>query len=136
MTRQWTTRSRAVFAIALTAALGITLLAQREDVTELRDRLRARYDVLALQNGIALVPRQGDGGIRIIEIREGAVAINGEEMTGRELRDRLGQDAELVLRVTYLALADQRQLATTSAAAPPVPSAAPVPPAPAPPPAA
>jgi hypothetical protein len=54
------------------------------------------------------------------------VSINGQELTGRELRERLGSDADLVLRVTYLDEAQQRQLAggepAPAAAAAPAPN--------------
>ncbi len=89
------------------------------DVAELRGRLLERYDIVALQNGIGLVPRQPDARIAIIQIRDGAVAINGQELTGRELRERLGSDADLVLRITYLEDAVQQQLAAGSPVPPP-----------------
>ncbi|HEY6361712.1 MAG TPA: polymer-forming cytoskeletal protein [Vicinamibacterales bacterium] len=110
--------------ILLVAAFALTLHAQPSgDVSELRDRLRERYDVVALQNGIGLVPRQPDARVSIIQIRDGAVTINGQELTGGELRERLGADADLVLRASYLGAAQQRQLAAAEPA-PPSPRAA------------
>ena len=121
---------RVVLLIVVAAAGGSALHAQlAADAAELRDRLRERYDVVTLQNGIGLVPRQPDPGVSILQIRDGAVSINGEEVTGRELRDRLGSDADLVLRVTYLDETQQRLLAagdpapTTAAPAPAPPVA-------------
>lgn len=132
MTRQRTMRRRVALVIAVASMLGLALQARQPDsVAELRDRLRERYDVLVLQDGIGLVPRR-ESAVRIIEIRGGAVAINGDEVTGRELRERLGPDADLILRVTYLNGDEQRQLASAARpAAPETPATAQPAPAPA-----
>jgi hypothetical protein len=124
MFSQWPTRrSRlgvaAVLSFVLAAAVIPVLQAQATgDVAELRTRLSERYDIAMLQNGIGLVPKQPDPRTSIIQIRNGAVSINGEELTGRELRARLGSDADLVLRITYLDEAQQRQLAASEPGAP------------------
>lgn len=116
----------AAVVIALVAVVVPVLQAQAtNDVTELRDRLRERYDIVTLQNGVGLVPRQPDPRVSIIQVRAGAVSINGQELTGRELRERLGADADLVLRITYLDEAQQRQLAASEPAAPAAAEAAP-----------
>ena len=125
--------------VALVLVFGALLAAsvdgrQRDDARDLRDDLRQRYDILALQNGVGLVPRDRNSDIRLIEVRDGAVSINGDTVTGRELRDRVGRDADLILRLSYLDAADQRRLAEPPAApaapAPPVPPGAPAPPEP------
>jgi len=131
MTRLRTVPPRAALVLALGVVLAASLEARQGDATALRDNLRQRYDILALQDGVGLVPRDGGRDIRLIEIRDGAVFINGDTVTGRELRDRLGRDADLVLRVSYLTAAEQRRMA--GSAAPPV-GAPPVPGVPAPPP--
>lgn len=121
MTRQWTMRSRLSAVILLCMALGVAVQArQREDTADLRNRLRERYDVLSLQDGIGLVPRARDAGIRIIEVRNGTVSVDGQALSGGEVRTRLGADADLILRITYLNAADQRQLADPGAATPPL----------------
>ncbi len=89
------------------------------NITNLRDQLRQRYDIVALQDGLGLVPRQPNGDIRLIEIRNGGVAINGDTVTAREARERLGKDAELILRGTYLDAAALREIARADSAAPP-----------------
>lgn len=120
MTRQWTMRSRLAAVILLCMALGAAVHArQRADNADLRDLLRERYDLLSLQDGVGLVPRARDAGIRIIEVRNGAVSVDGQALTGGELRARLGADADLILRITYLNAADQRQLAASGQADPP-----------------
>ena len=93
--------------------------------TDLATRLRDRYDIVALQRGVALVPRAADGGVRMIQIVDGVVTIDGETLTGAQLRNRLGGDADLVLQVSYLNLEQQRDLASVQPAgaqpsAPPV----------------
>ena len=108
MNRQWI--RCAALVIALAGMAGTAGFAQ-QGVAELRDRLRERYEVLVLQDGVGLVPRSRDAGIRIIEIRNGAVSIDGATATGDQLRARLGADADAVLRVSYLDLAQQRELA-------------------------
>jgi hypothetical protein len=131
----------AVMLILLVGVTGAVGQARQGAVGELRNQLRDRYDVLILQDGVGLVPRSRDAGIRVIEVRNGAVSIDGVTATGDQLRMRLGADADLVLRISYLDAAQQRQLsggpqpapapdATPGATFPPPP---PPPPAPTPP---
>ena len=92
-------------------------------VNSLRDELRIRYDIVALRDGVGLVPLRSRDDIRLIEVRNGVVAINGSTISANELRTRLGQDSDAVLRLTYLDSAALRELtgsdsASTSAAAP------------------
>ena len=101
------TLSRAWRAPMLLIAIGAVLMTptgraqSRDDVGALRERVREHYDVLALKDGIALVPRQR-GDIRLIEIRGGRVTIDGTELRRRALRERLGADADTVLAVADL----------------------------------
>ena len=74
-------------------------------------RLRERFDVVALQQGVALVPRQATSAVRMVQIVGGVVTVDGEALTGQQLRDRLGPDADLVLQVSYLDVQRQRELA-------------------------
>ena len=97
--------------------------AQTPSPSDLGTQLRARYDVVALQRGVALVPRDAPSTIRMIQVVEGVVTIDGEALTGQQLRERLGADADLVFQVTYLTQQQQRELsgaAPASAAAPEV----------------
>lgn len=71
----------------------------------LRQQIQRRYDVLPLRNGLALKPKSplsGARGVRSIELTDGMIALDGTPATGAELRDRLGADADLVLRLSYL----------------------------------
>lgn len=115
----------ALVVSCLVAAVTLALHAQSpNDLSELRAQLRARYDVVALQGGVGLIPRERDGGIRLVEIRNGAVAIDGTAVTARELGDRVGRDAAAILRVTYLDSSAQRALTNVSPADTATPAAA------------
>jgi hypothetical protein len=112
MTSQWTRRAAMALTLVLLVPLGVGVQGRQDDaVASLRNQLRDRYDVLSLQDGVGLVPRSAGAGIRVIEIRNGAVSIDGVTATGDQLRMRLGADADLVLRVSYLDAGQQRQLA-------------------------
>jgi len=85
---------------------------------DLRTQLRERFDLVALQQGVALVPRQTGSSVRMIQIVDGVVTVDGETPTGAQLRDRLGADADLVLQASYLNQQQQRELAGAAAGAP------------------
>ena len=117
-------RHYAALALAILTLIGgaLALRAQSGDPVALAAQLKERYDLLALEDGLGLVPHNRDVSFRLIEVRDGGVALNGEIVTSRELRERLGPDADLILRVTYLTVAEQRGLAgtgVTPATAPP-----------------
>lgn len=110
------------------------------DVAALRARIEQRYDVLPLRDGLVLRPKVATG-VRSIEVSGGTVALDGQAVTGAELRGRLGADADLILPLTYLDAAQRGMLfesgpASTSqtpavtAPAPPAPPEPPAPPAP------
>lgn len=105
----------------------------------LRHRVERRFEVLPVRGGVVLTPKR-HGEVKSIEIRDGVIALNGDPATGSELREKLGDDAELVLQVSYLApdvLAHWGQPAappaTSQTPAPAEPEATPVPAPPAPP---
>ena len=93
-----------------------------EERRALREQLERKYDLVPLTDGVGLRPK-ARGDVRLVEVTAGTVAINGDVVTGRELRDRLGADADAVLRLSYLSTDELREVA-----APPAP--APAPPAP------
>ena len=119
-----------VMTLLTAMALPASLHAQT-DVAALRDQARARFDVVALTGGVGLVPKTAITGVRLIEVRDGAVSINGEAATAKDVRTKLGTDADLVLRVTYLDAAGLATLASASGATAvaPAPPAPPAPPA-------
>lgn len=117
----------AALAFVALATMSGNLLAQtssgRQDA--LRRQVERRFDVLPLRNGVALRPKGDDRRVRSIEVTDGAIAIDGAAATGAELRAKLGDDADLVLRLSYLDADARRQLFGAAAAPAPVPSAEP-----------
>jgi hypothetical protein len=67
----------------------------------LRARIEQRYDVVPLSTGVALRPKSPRRDVRLIEISD-TIAINGVPVDGRELRERVGADADAILRLSYL----------------------------------
>lgn len=119
---------RRLTAVLLTLlALGsATLVAQtRQDDDQqraLRSRIEQRFDVVPLTDGVALRPKSPIRDVRLIEIAsDGAISINGSPVTGSELRERLGADAEPVLRVSYLDADARRALFAARQEVPPEP---------------
>src|SRR5215212_4629183 len=85
-----------------------------------------RFRVLVLRDGIVLTPRRGAD--KTIEISRQSIAVNGAPVSGRELDEELGTDAELVLQLSYaspdaLRAAFAPPPAPTSPAAPSTPAA-------------
>ena len=56
---------------------------------------------MPIANGIVLTPRFRTA-IKSVELSDSTIAIDGAPVTGRELRERLDDDADLVLQVSYL----------------------------------
>ena len=80
------------------------------DPTALRASVERRFDVLPLRDGVALRPRDPAQAIRSIEVTQGPIAVDGQPVTGAELRQRLGPDADLILQLSYLSQDDRRAL--------------------------
>jgi hypothetical protein len=79
-----------------------------------------RFRVLVLRDSLVLTPRQGEG--KTIEISKGSIAVDGTPVSGRELRDALGDDADVVIQLSY-ASPDALRAAFAPPAAPAPPSA-------------
>lgn len=101
--------------LALFLALSATAIGHAQDrdgdAKALRERLERRYDIVALSDGVGLRPKARAGEVRLVEVTAGAVLVNGAAVTGRELRDKLGEDADLVLRLSYLPAAALKEFA-------------------------
>jgi hypothetical protein len=119
----------AVLTVVLIARTAYIVHAQTATAAELRTQLAGKYDIVGLQQGIALVPKAANARVRMIQIVNGAVTVDGDTLTAAQLRDRLGADAASVVQLTYLSAAEQRQLASPDAAtaAPAAPGATPAP---------
>ena len=142
MTGRVRTSSLMALAVALAAlSAAPTLRAQDAPADVLRRQVERRFEVLPLQDGVALRPRSASSPVRSIELTGDTIAVDGVPVTGAELREKLGDDAALVLRLSYLDPQARRALfapaPAPSAPAAPAPSAPPAaaPAAPAPPPA-
>jgi hypothetical protein len=92
-----------LMAVAVAQGAGDGSAALRRDIEQ-------RFDVLPIQNGVVLRPRSADRGVRSIELTDGVLAIDGSPATGEEVRRKLGADADLVLRLSYLDPASRQAL--------------------------
>ena len=82
----------------------------------LRQQIEQRFDVVPLQDSVLLRPKAGDRRVRSIEVTDESIIVDGVPATGAELRSKLGADADLVLRLSYLDRETRRQLAGSAAA--------------------
>ena len=94
------------------AAFGPRLLAQaaRPDASTLRTQVERRYEALPIRDGLVLRPRTATPEVRSVEIAGGTIALDGQPVTGAELRRRLPADADLILQLSYLDDAARRSL--------------------------
>jgi hypothetical protein len=95
------TRPALVLALAAVAAGVAAAQAPTSDVDALRARLEQRFDILPLSDAVALRPKAAIADVRLIEVAD-TISINGVIVTGRELRERVGADADAILRLSYL----------------------------------
>jgi len=68
--------------------------ASAQERGELRRAVESRFEVLPVSGGVLLKPRQPKAGISSVEVTGGRIAVNGEAVSSRTLRDWLGADAE------------------------------------------
>src|SRR5436309_9968351 len=121
----------AAFILALFPApsAGQAAAGRASDIQALRSRVERRFQILPLANGVMLTPRF-KAAARSVEVADGTIAVDGAPVTGAELRQKLGTDADLILQVSYLDAASRRSLAGISSA-PSMPEAPNTPQAPA-----
>jgi hypothetical protein len=84
---------------------------ERRSIDELRDRIEARFDILPLSRGIALRSKARRPAVLVEIMTDGEIAIDGAPVSGRELRARLGEDADLILQLSYLSDDERRTFA-------------------------
>jgi hypothetical protein len=106
--RTWMASLVVIAAAALIATLAAQQLTDGEQ-TALRAQLEEHYDIVPLSGGVALTPKTRPSDVRLIEVSD-TIAVNGSVVTGRELRERLGADADAILRLSYLDPAARRAL--------------------------
>src|SRR3954451_16154148 len=73
--------------------------ASAQERGDLRRTIESRYEVLPVSGGVLLKPRQARAGVRTIEVTGNQIAVNGEPVSARILRDWLGADADPVIRL-------------------------------------
>ncbi len=106
--RRWIQSLVLIVAAVLSARPAAQQLTEQEQ-TALRAQLEERYDVVPLSDGVALTPKGRRSDVRLIEVSD-TIAVNGTVVTGRELRERLGADADAILRLSYMDPAARRAL--------------------------
>jgi hypothetical protein len=115
--------------VAWAPALAAQDLAEQQALAR---QIERRFDVLPAQGGVMLRPKTPMRDVRSIQLIDGAIAIDGEPVTGAELRQRLDADADSIIRLSYLDAAAQRALFAPPPTSRPAPAAgdpAPAPPA-------
>lgn len=116
-----------VWALAFS---GVSAAAQQSggaDVAAARSRIEARYEVVPLRDAIGLRPKDRASRVRMIEVSDEGIAIDGNPVSGRELRDRVGADAEAILPLSYFTAAERREFLRQNEPPPPPPRARPAP---------
>jgi hypothetical protein len=110
--------SRGVVAfLMLLSAVAADAQSRPTDTASLRASVERRFDVLPLRDGIALRPKSSTVRVRSIEIANGIIALDGRPVTGAELRTALGNDADLVLSLSYLSEDERRALSAPAGGA-------------------
>lgn len=85
--------------------------ATAQEKSDLRAAIEARYEVLPISGGVLLKPRQAKAGVRTVEVTGDRIAVNGEPVvSARTLRDWLGEDAGVLLRLQAVPAGGRRQL--------------------------
>jgi hypothetical protein len=133
-------RKHAVLLAILLSWVTLAVAQDAGDRQALARQISQAFDVLPVQGGVVLTPRDATRGFRSVDLTAGAIAIDGEPVTGSELRKRLGNDADPIIRLSYLDAAELRALFEQApgqppSAIPPVPPTPEVPAVPPPPPA-
>ena len=93
------------------------------DLRALETRVQNRFQVLPIANGVVLMPKFRTT-VRSVEVTDRAIAVDGTVVTGAELRDKLGADADLIFQLSYLDPASRRSLLGLSGTPSPAPTSA------------
>jgi hypothetical protein len=88
---------------------------------DLARQLERQFTMLPIVGGVVLTPKTSIGGVRSVELSNGTLSIDGTAVTGAELREKLGADADAVLQLSYLSPAEQRALVSAGASEPATP---------------
>lgn len=119
-------------ALLVSTVIGGAVFAQggRMPPDELRRQAERRFEVVVVRDGLVLRRNPPTGGARTVEVTSGQIVIDGAVATGAEVREKLRDDADLILQLSYLNAAEQRSLFSAPATgAGPTPPSPPEPPA-------
>jgi len=72
------------------------------DNSALRRQIAEQWRIIPLRDGVLLAPKRPGRKFAGVELRAGAVAVDGRVVTGSELRELLGADADAVLAASYV----------------------------------
>jgi hypothetical protein len=84
--------------------------AQTASLAALRAQIENRYQVQEVPGGILLLPKYGNVQVQNVTITDDGIAVNGQPVTGPELRAMVAEDADAIVRLTYLDADDRRIL--------------------------
>ena len=90
------------------------------DLRALETRLQDRFQILPIANGVVLTPKFRTA-VRSVEVTDCTIAVDGIGVTGAELRDKLGSDADLIFQLSYLDPVSRRALLGLEASPAPAP---------------
>lgn len=113
--------ARTFIAAPIFVMLAVLAGSAQSHVDDLRSRIESRFEIVPIANGVVLTPRFRTS-IRSVEVSDSTIAIDGAAATGGELQERLGNDAELILQLSYLDSAARRSLAIGKTPPPPPPT--------------
>src|SRR5262249_25277091 len=72
------------------------------DLQRLKARVDERWRVVRTRDGLVLMPRQNRSRAVGVELSRDQILIDGQPVTGSELRARVGGDAESLIALSYL----------------------------------
>ena len=127
---RWCPAVLGVLVVVAVSQAGLSAQPDALSRESLQRRIEERFDLLVTSDSVSLRPSSPIPDVRWVEIEGDTITIDGEAVTGAELRDRLGADADLIIQLSYLDAAARRTLfespqAPSTAADTPDPSSAP-----------
>jgi len=95
---------------AIPAAAQAPGAAVRPEFAPLKAKAEQRFQVLVTRQSLVLVPKTPIKGVTNIELSDGLVLVDGNAVTGKELRTLLGADTEVVVQLSFIDAAARRQI--------------------------
>lgn len=92
----------ALVAVVLVGGRAVAQPAGGSPTDTLRQQVERTFDVLPVKNGVALRPKSPVRDVQWVEVTDGTISINGTPVSGAELRDKLGENAGVVIQLSYL----------------------------------